>query len=473
MEKIFLDKLHHILPQINADAQNASLPIAEVLAAHQQPAVTSIRYNPLKCPPDNSLRPVPWCAATARYMPQRPLFTADPLFHAGAYYVQEASSMLISQAFRQLVDTAHASLRVLDLCAAPGGKSTLLASLLKEDDLLVANEVIQNRAAILSENLSRWGQMNTWVTNNDPREIGKLHNYFDVMLVDAPCTGSGLWRKDPKAIGEWSAAHVKLCSERQKRILNDALPALKEGGLLIYATCSYSAEENEQMMQWLLAQNLVPEKLALATDWHIATSAVGRAEGYHCYPWQLDGEGFFMTVFRKKPSTENGLPELKEPRQNKDRRRDAEKKTSKGKSQNADLWRPWLSIPTETIEKGEGYYAIHPAHKWDYRMLGEALRIKKTGTALGRIAGKDALPDQELAWSVYLHKEVAQIPLSKDEALMFLKKEEVRKDNAVKGWQLATFEGLGLGWGKWLPNRMNNYLPKNLRIRMDLSNVEE
>lgn len=222
----------------------------QFIEAHQMQAATSIRLHPQKGKnlfADNEQ--VPWCA-TGRYMPQRPVFTTDPLYHAGAYYVQEPSSMFLDYVLGQLLPN-RSGLRVLDLCAAPGGKSTLIASLLEEDSLLVSNEVIRTRASILEENMTRWGHMNTWVTSNDPRDLGKLKSYFDVIVVDAPCSGSGLFRKDQRALDEWSEGNVQLCSQRQQRILADIWPSLKQGGILVYATCSYSQQEDEDVIDWV------------------------------------------------------------------------------------------------------------------------------------------------------------------------------------------------------------------------------
>ena len=181
---------------------------------------------------------------------QRPSFTFDPLFHAGTYYVQEASSMFLEQALKQSVDLSQ-PLRVLDLCAAPGGKSTLLQSLLNKESLLVSNDVIKSRAAILEENIVKWGAANVVVTNNDPAHFARLENYFDAIVIDAPCSGSGLFRRDPEAINEWSENNVQLCSQRQQRIVADVWPALKQNGILIYSTCSYSAEEDEAILDWM------------------------------------------------------------------------------------------------------------------------------------------------------------------------------------------------------------------------------
>ena len=206
----------------------------EVHASGEQ--VVSVRLNPSKLSMVNgewSMADVPWCPY-GRYLSERPSFTLDPLFHAGAYYVQEASSMFLWHALKETIgpDTKK---KVLDLCAAPGGKSTLLASYFT-DGLIIANEVIKQRAAVLVENITKWGTDQVIVTNNDPSHFQSLPGYFDVMVIDAPCSGSGLFRKDPGAVDEWSEANVQLCSQRQQRILADVLPALKEDGILIYST---------------------------------------------------------------------------------------------------------------------------------------------------------------------------------------------------------------------------------------------
>lgn len=462
------DKLRKIIPQISPVPGIGPLDAATVLEAHLHPAATSIRINPRKpAMAFTDLDSVPW-NSEGFYLQERPVFTLDPLFHAGTYYVQEASSMFTGHAFKSLVQRGDKALRVLDLCAAPGGKSTLMASMLQDDDLLISNEVIQPRASILAENLSRWGQMNTWVTNSDPAAFAGLPQYFDVILIDAPCTGSGLWRKDEDALDEWSADHVKLCSERQKRILADALPALKEGGLLLYATCSYSAEENETIADWICdTMDMTPQPVSIQPEWQITVthSPVHQAAGYRFYPWKLKGEGFFLSAFRKNiTETEDAAPE----RRKKDKHKGHQKNGNSRVKDETERWKPWLDTDFKAIVRNEEYYAIHPEHQADFDLLLQQVRIKKTGTALGKIMGKDIIPDHELALSIHRSPNIPIVDLSKDEALSFLKKEEVAKDNPLKGWQIATFQGQSLGWGKWLPNRMNNYLPKNWRIRMDI-----
>src|SRR5260221_14470615 len=202
----------------------------EFLSAHEQPSPNSIRINPLKIN-RKELENIPW-TDFGYYLEQRPSFTFDPLFHAGSYYVQEASSMFLEQALKQTVDLSR-PLKVLDLCAAPGGKSTHLLSLLNDQSLLVSNETIRSRATVLSENIQKWGSNNVVVTNNDPEDFQRLEGFFDVIVVDAPCSGEGLFRKDPNAVNEWSEEHIELCVVRQQRIINQVWPSLKKNGVLI------------------------------------------------------------------------------------------------------------------------------------------------------------------------------------------------------------------------------------------------
>lgn len=243
----------------------------------------SIRLNPQKSKEisfDFEVEsPVPW-ASNAYYLSSRPVFTLDPLFHAGCYYVQEASSMFPEHFIKNYI---HESVKVLDLCAAPGGKSTHLSATLPEGSLLVSNEVIRSRVNILSENLIKWGNPNTIVTNNDPKDIGKLKAYFDVIVCDLPCSGEGMFRKDPVAVSEWSVNNVKRCAERQRQIINDVFPALKPGGILIYSTCTYNREENEDNIDWI-CKTFETELLE---------------EPRRFMPHKIKGEGFFIAGLRK------------------------------------------------------------------------------------------------------------------------------------------------------------------------------
>src|ERR1700744_6160209 len=269
--------------------------------AHQNTdAPTSIRINPFKKAAIKNDGQVPWCA-DGYYLDTRPSFTFDPLFHAGCYYVQEASSMFIGHILNVIKPDGE-PVKILDLCAAPGGKSTLLNSAMQPDDLLVANEIIKTRVPILSDNLTRWGTANTIVTNNDPKDFTRLKGFFDIILVDAPCSGSGMFRKDPAAMNEWSEANVTLCHQRQERILADIYPCLKEDGHLIYSTCSYSHQENEDILDWLCTElELESLQIPINKDWGIVEtqSSNANAWGYRFYPGKVKGEGLFAACLKK------------------------------------------------------------------------------------------------------------------------------------------------------------------------------
>ena len=212
---------------------------------------------------------IPW-AAEGYYLNQRLTFTFDPLFHAGCYYVQEASSMFVEQVLRRYVTTP---VKMLDLCAAPGGKSTHARSVLPEGSLLVANEVIRNRSQILAENLTKWGYADVVVTNNDPSDFSRIGSFFDVILTDVPCSGEGMFRKDPGAIEEWSPENVEICWQRQRRIITDIWPCLKPGGILIYSTCTYNTREDEENITWIRQEfGAEPLPLAVPAEWNITGS---------------------------------------------------------------------------------------------------------------------------------------------------------------------------------------------------------
>ena len=208
----------------------------------------SVRWNPYKTQSPAEGIPVAWCRY-GRYLPERPSFTTDPLFHAGAYYVQEASSMFVEHLLRSTTEPEGA--RILDLCAAPGGKATLYSTLAGGDGIVIANEVIRSRALILADNIRKWGIGNTMVTNNDPAHFAGLGEWFDAVAVDAPCSGEGMFRKSPEARGEWSEANVRLCAARQRRIVSDAWAALRPGGVLIYSTCTFNRTEDEENVRWI------------------------------------------------------------------------------------------------------------------------------------------------------------------------------------------------------------------------------
>jgi NOL1/NOP2/sun family putative RNA methylase len=403
-------------------------------------------------------KPVPWCN-DGFYLSARPSFTFDPLFHGGAYYVQEASSMFLWQVLSQTIGDKTDGLKVLDLCAAPGGKSTLLASYFA-NGLVVANEVIRNRASILAENITKWGSVNTVVTNNDPRDFGALGGFFDVMVIDAPCSGSGLFRKDEDAIAEWSEDNVQLCSQRQQRILADAYGVLKNDGLLIYSTCSYSKQEDEDILDWICAElGAETVKLSLKEEWGI-TEVQGdkeKAYGYRFYPYLLKGEGFFIAAFKKRGGTESSF-----------RVKDLQK-SSKEEIAAAGQF---VSSKTDLFyfKQAENIIAIPAIWKADIAILQSCLYLRKAGVAIGALKGKDLVPNHELALSLIGDAAVAKADLNYAQAIQYLQKKEMAVNNISKGWTLAAYAGIALGWMKVLPNRINNYYPVEWRILKESAN---
>lgn len=413
--------------------------------------ITSIRVNHFRKSEIVNLKSkIPW-TEYGYYLESRPSFTFDPLFHSGLYYVQEASSMFLEQALKQTADLSQ-PLKVLDLCAAPGGKSTHLLSLISKESLLVSNEVIRSRANILTDNINKWGYSNVIVTNNDPRDFQKLKNYFDVIVVDAPCSGSGLFRRDPEAIEEWSEQNVALCSQRQQRILADVLPALKNGGVLIYSTCSYSKEEDEQICEWLQKELPIDNcQLAIEQNWNIIQSEIG----YRFWPDKVKGEGFFIACFRKTNGDDDGIY------------------IPKGKPEKfSNLEMEVLNNNVNTkglafLRRSKSIHAVPEKLLADVYLLTSKLRTVNHGIKVGEIIKDKLIPDHALALSNITHDRTQKVELDRGQAILYLKKKELNLETSKKGWSLVTFGGHPLGWVNILSNRINNYYPKELRILKD------
>jgi NOL1/NOP2/fmu family ribosome biogenesis protein/23S rRNA U2552 (ribose-2'-O)-methylase RlmE/FtsJ len=370
--------------------------------------------------------------------------------------------MLIAYDLRQKVDFDK-SLKILDLCAAPGGKSTLLASLMNDKSILLCNEVIKNRVTILKENIGKWGNPNVMISNHEVEEMAALEGFFDVILIDAPCSGEGLFRKDENATKEWSLESVEICATRQQKILSSAISLLKEGGTLVYSTCTYNNAENINNVDWISQHfDCQSDTIDIPTDWGIEIIKKNDVVGYQCFPHRVKGEGFFLSIFTKKnhiPSEKKGAFFIKnnglEPLSKKDSERLA----------------PWLkpTVALNFYRKGNGVIVgvpktIAQAHA----AIDNALRRVSFGIELGEFKGNDFIPSHDLALSHLIADNLQAVDLDKHEALLFLKKELQSVESDLKGWTLARYEGLNLGWMKVLPNRINNYLPVNFRIRMDL-----
>ena len=350
---------------------------------------------------------IPHCQS-GYYLPSRPSFTLDPWLHAGVYYVQEAGSMYLEEFFKRY---AHEARYVLDLCAAPGGKSTHLASLQDGRGLLVSNEVMPNRANILAENMIKWGYANTVVTNNQPRDFAALGGMFDVLVTDVPCSGEGMFRKESVAVQDWSPEAVLMCAQRQRSILSDVWDALKLGGLLLYSTCTFNAEEDEKNARWIaneLGAKLLDEK--------------------HFYFHTGRNEGFYIAALRK--TAEAPVFHLK---------------ATKGLSEQEAL----------------------------LQRLDKSLRCLKLGLTPFTEKGKDRIPTQALAMAIDADRSAwPAVQLDDATALHYLHGDAIRlSDDTPKGYVLLCYRDVPLGWGKNLGNRCNNLYPDPWRIRMNIDGL--
>lgn len=421
-------------------------------AAHLSPAPVSIRLNPLRKVQHESA-PIPW-TKTGRYLHSRPSFTLDPIFHGGGYYVQEASSMLLEQAILQLPSIDYA--RVLDLCAAPGGKSTHLVALLPDSSLLFSNEVIRSRTTILAENLIKWGAPNKVITALDPAAFGSVPNFFDLMVTDVPCSGEGLFRKDPGAMTEWSSENASICVKRQRRILEDIWPALKPGGYLIYSTCTYNPAENEGNLQWFCeATGAESISLNLNPDWGIRKVDSNQIHGYQCMPHQVQGEGFFLAVLRK-PGADSTFERTSRPTL-----------TGITASEFAGIKSLCPSTETHDFFNLDTIRYLSRPHQQAVEVFKKHLPVVSAGCKIGEFKHQKFIPDHELALaSVLDQNSVSAIDTELTEALGFLRCETPPLEAPTRGFQLIRYQCVALGWINHLGNRYNNLYPANWRIRM-------
>ena len=395
----------------------------DFVKAHLQPSPISIRVNPYKGENEELKPHIPW-TQYGRYLDDRPSFTLDPTFHAGKYYVQEASSMFLEQAFMQTTKTT-ADLNVLDLCAAPGGKSTHLLSLMDQNSLLVSNEVIQSRSAILSENLQKWGHSNVVVTNNDPKDFQRLPGFFDVIVVDAPCSGEGLFRKDPEAIMEWSEDAVALCSRRQRRILNDVWPALKTGGVLIYSTCTYNSQENEENLRWLQQEYEVESiPLNIEGEWGMHIVNDNDLVGYRFFPHRVKGEGFFLAALRKIDRQSEG-------------KLNSRSSFAQPPKKIKDQLSEWILDAEQTsfIIRNDRVQFFPKSKNREVESLAKNLRIVLAGTFIATVKHDKLVPEHGFALSLALNRDFFKpISLTRDEALQYLRKDAMSLSFDQKGF---------------------------------------
>lgn len=432
----------------------------QFLNGMEEEAPVSIRLNPFKCKLDDISTtflstPVPWCPTSGRYLEGRPAFTFDPLLHAGMYYVQEASSMFVDLVVRKLVTQP---VTALDLCAAPGGKSTALRSALPEGSLLFSNEPMRTRAQILSENIQKFGHPDVVVTNNYPKDYKKSKLLFDVILCDVPCSGEGMFRKDEGAVKEWSPQNVDNCWQLQREIVSEVWSCLKPGGILIYSTCTFNAHEDEENVAWI-AEELGADfiNLPVETSWNITRSLIDNNPVYRFIPGKSRGEGLFLAVLRKQGTYE-------EPKNTRPIR--SHNKPDKY----GNLAETWLKSQGKgfvTITQGDCIYAIPAQWQQVFLTAAKALKLLHAGIKLGTIKGKDIIPDQSLALSTLLYREAfSTVDLNYEDAIRFLRKEAITLPaDTPKGYTLITYRNIPIGWEKNIGNRANNLYPAEWKIK--------
>ena len=425
-------------------------------------APVSFRLNPSKVlrnpmEPVIPCRRVPW-SQWGFYLEERPSFTFDPLFHAGYYYVQEASSMFVEHVVNELVREPAVC---LDLCAAPGGKSVSLLSALPEGSLLVSNELIRQRSHVLSETMSKFGHPNVMVTNNMAKDFSSFPHLFDLVLVDAPCSGEGMFRKDEIAVEEWSLQNVEMCAARQRDILTDVWPALKPGGLLIYSTCTFNATENEDNALWAAAE-LGAEFVYVEADknWGISPGFHNRMTAYRFLPHKTEGEGLFVTVLRKREERREKI--ISGGRRMKNKRKPSP--FIKDSAAYASL----LSHPESFgfMEDIGRIVALPMEYSDIFMMLKEQLKIVSMGIEIGERKGKDFIPSHSLVMSRELNFEAfPTYELIYEEAVSYLRREAIILPDMSKGYLILTYKKEPLGFVKNLGNRANNLYPNEWRIR--------
>lgn len=426
-----------------------------LLAALAGPSPVSIRLNRRKGCAVVEGEPVPWCS-TGWYLSERPAFTFDPMLHAGAYYVQEASSMFVEQAFRALSVVPR---RVLDLCAAPGGKSTLWRSLLPDGALLVANEPLRQRASVLVENLSKWGHPDTVVTQSRPADFAALPGFFDVVAADVPCSGEGMFRKDAVAVAGWSPEAVALCARRQREIVEQVWPALREGGFLVYSTCTFNRAEDEENVAYISRTlGARPVEISVDMSWGVADDARGEWPVCHFYPHRARGEGFFLALLQKTSANAS----VRQPQRGRDER-----------PQGGGLWRmasSWLRQPDGfspvTLPDGT-LAAVGTELRSDVARLARVTHVLSAGVPLAVERGRKAVPHAALATSLALAPDAfPRVELDVLSAVAYLRRETPQLPASTpRGYVVVTYGGLPLGFLNNLGNRANNLYPAEWRIR--------
>lgn len=432
--------------------------------ALMRPPVVSVRMNPSKlCGTDifDTPQPVEWCDHGFR-LPDRPRFTLMPHMHAGAFYVQDASSMIMAEVVKRLTTGNGTPVCYLDACAAPGGKTTAAISALPPHSLAVANEFVPQRAQILRENLIKWGYPSTIVTQGDTEAYKRIEGIFDIVAVDAPCSGEGMMRKDEEACRQWSPGLISQCAAMQREILENVWPALRPGGYLVYSTCTFNKTENENMVRWLANETGASViDLELPPEWGIGASLDSDIPALRFMPHMTEGEGLFLAVLRKAETARDSLPKAYKS-----------KKTKHGSkpSKVPEIIKSWIKNDSEYTFRttADGIWQAFPTMHTDtlQRIIKECPVIG-CGIDMCMEKGRDLVPGHSLALSTAMADDAfPRAALDTEQALSYLRRETVTLPQGTpKGYVVVTYDGLPLGFVKNLGNRSNNLYPQQWRIR--------
>lgn len=456
------EKIKERLPQAFVKRMRESLgaDADAFFASYDTPRAYGLRRNPLKTEKGQfesmmpfSLEAVSW-AKEGYYYKEEERPGRHPFHEMGLYYIQEPSAMCVVET----VDPGPGEI-VLDLCAAPGGKSTQIAGRMAGEGLLVCNEIVPGRAKILSQNMERLGVCNAVVVNHTPQELeARFPAFFDRIVVDAPCSGEGMFHKEEAALTEWSPENVAMCAARQREILSCAVNMLRPGGVLVYSTCTFAPAEDEETVAWLLAS--YPD-LALAA---IDTASLGISDGTipgtgRIYPHRQRGEGHFVARLQKagglsvRKHTSGDAPIL-------------EKKGKRTGAKEADVWKEYEAFAKRLLLKplsgrrqvfGDQLY-LTPADMPDVK----GLKVLRPGLHLGTNKKNRFEPSHALALALRASEAAQCFETSEPEK--YLRGETLSCDPSLEGWTLITYQGMPMGWGKASRGVMKNHYPKGLRV---------
>ena len=418
----------------------------------------AVRLNPAKCGEEgvwSDGEAIAW-SKNGRKLKERPSFTLDTAFHAGAYYVQEAASQFIDHII------SHEELqgkRVLDMCSAPGGKTTIYSTAVGEEGLVVANEYVRSRANILADNVRKWGMGNVLVTNNAPEHIAQFEGWFDLVAVDAPCSGEGMFRKEEVAREDWSEEAMKMCAARQLSIVREAWQSLKCGGLFIYSTCTFNEDEDEGLLRAFIeevGEVFEPsQRVEIEESWGVVRGDVGPFQTFRFFPHKTDSEGLFVAVARKaEPTTQRTPKARKRVMQEVDKN---SKKELMRYLQQPENYTFAMVADTIYAYRAEQFKAV--------QALSEGLTAICSGVAMGQIFKGKLKPDWALSQYVgFERKAVAVEEVDEARALDYLRKRDIAVGDMAEGINLITHKGRALGFAKRVGARCNNLYPNSLKI---------